>query len=215
MSERLSTGCRGLDEQLKGGIETGASTLAYGEPGSGKTSLAIQLSKKVISSGRKSIFIDTEGVSSERIKQIFGDTNVSDLIILKPENQGELHQSVTDIRLTQPDVGIIIVDTINAHTRLAYSVDREACEAQFLKILMTLQNISRTHHTSVFMTAQILERNGEIEPYFGRTLVYMAKTLLLLEKGEVPSLRHSRLVKHRSITEGSVIDFLLTNQGLE
>ena len=83
MSERLSTGCRGLDEQLEGGIEIGTSTLAYGEPGSGKTSLAIQLSKKVISSGKKSIFIDTEGVSFERIKQIFGDTDTSNLIILE------------------------------------------------------------------------------------------------------------------------------------
>ena len=215
MSERLSTGCRSLDEQLEGGIEIGASTLAYGEPGSGKTSLAIQLSKKVISSGKKSIFIDTEGVSFERIQQIFGDTDTSDLIILEPKDQGELYQSISDPRLIQPDIGIIVVDTINAHTRLAYALDKERCEAQFLKILMALQNISRNFPISVFMTAQIFERNGDIEPYFGRTLVYMAKTLLLFEKGESPSLRHSRLMKHRSIAEGSVSDFLLTNQGLE
>jgi len=213
--ERLSTGCRGLDEQLEGGIEIGSSTLAYGEPGSGKTSLAIQLSKKVISSGKKSIFIDTEGVSFERIKQIFGDTDTSNLIILEPKDQVELHQSISDPRLIQSDVGIIIVDTINAHTRLAYALDKETCEAQFLKILMALQNISRNHSISLFMTAQIFEHNGEIEPYFGRTLVYMAKTLLLFEKGEAPGLRHSRLMKHRSIAEGSVSDFLLTNQGLE
>ena len=117
MSERLSTGCRGLDEQLEGGIEIGASTLAYGEPGSGKTSLAIQLSKKVISSGKKSIFIDTEGVSFERIKQIFGDTDTSNLIILEPKDQVELHKSISDPRLIQPDVCIIIVDRIKTEPK--------------------------------------------------------------------------------------------------
>ena len=72
------------------------------------------------------------------------------IIILEPKDQGELHQSISDPRLIQPDVGIIVVDTINAHTRLAYALDKERCEAQFLKILMALQNISRNRIKDYF-----------------------------------------------------------------
>ncbi len=74
MLARLSTGCAGLDELLGGGVEPGVLTLVYGEPGSGKTSLALQLSREVLNNGGKSVlFIDTEGLSMERLKQVCGD----------------------------------------------------------------------------------------------------------------------------------------------
>ena len=73
MLARLPTGCPSLDELLGGGVEAGALTLVYGEPGSGKTSLALQLSREVLASGGKSVlFIDTEGLSAERLEQVCG-----------------------------------------------------------------------------------------------------------------------------------------------
>ncbi|MDP6846097.1 MAG: ATPase domain-containing protein, partial [Candidatus Poseidoniia archaeon] len=67
MLARLPTGCPSLDELLGGGVEAGALTLAYGEPGSGKTSFALQLAREVLAAGGESVlFIDTEGLSAER-----------------------------------------------------------------------------------------------------------------------------------------------------
>ena len=48
MIPRLATDCKGVDELLAGGIEQGTVTLVYGEAGSGKTSLALQLSREAI-----------------------------------------------------------------------------------------------------------------------------------------------------------------------
>ena len=80
MIPRLATSCEGVDDLLAGGIEQGTVTLVYGEAGSGKTSLALQLSREAIKNSSDSVvlFVDTEGLSLERMEQIFGKVDVSD-----------------------------------------------------------------------------------------------------------------------------------------
>ena len=72
MIPRLATDCKGVDELLAGGIEQGTVTLVYGEAGSGKTSLALQLSRVAIKTSSDSVvlFVDTEGLSVERLSLI-------------------------------------------------------------------------------------------------------------------------------------------------
>ncbi|MCR3884292.1 MAG: DNA repair protein RadB, partial [Methanothrix sp.] len=43
MQERLSSGCDGLDRLLGGGFEPGVITQIYGEAGTGKTNIILQL----------------------------------------------------------------------------------------------------------------------------------------------------------------------------
>jgi RecA/RadA recombinase len=65
MKERLSSGCEGLDLLLGGGFEPGIITQIYGEAGTGKTNIILQLAVGAVSRGFKVIFIDTEGFSVE------------------------------------------------------------------------------------------------------------------------------------------------------
>lgn len=67
---KIPIDCKPLDELLGGGIESGSLTSLYGEAGSGKTNICLQLARNVVLSGKKVVFIDTEGVSFERLKQI-------------------------------------------------------------------------------------------------------------------------------------------------
>src|SRR3990170_6341014 len=69
----LSTGSSTLDSLLEGGLEGGAITLLFGEAGSGKTNICLQVARNVALEGKKVVYIDTEGVSLERLKQISGD----------------------------------------------------------------------------------------------------------------------------------------------
>ena len=46
MIPRLPSNCEGVDKLLAGGIEQGTVSLVYGEAGTGKTSLALQLSRE-------------------------------------------------------------------------------------------------------------------------------------------------------------------------
>ena len=43
--DHVPTGCRALDELLGGGVETGCITLLYGEAGSGKTNVVLQVAR--------------------------------------------------------------------------------------------------------------------------------------------------------------------------
>ena len=66
----LKLGCKPLDDLLGGGIESGIITKTYGEAGAGKTNLCLQASRECVSAGGKVAYIDTEGVSIERLDQI-------------------------------------------------------------------------------------------------------------------------------------------------
>jgi DNA repair protein RadB len=69
--EVLPTGCSSLDALLDGGLERDAITLVFGEGGSGKTNLALQCARAAARRGLRTAYVDTEGVSSVRLRQVF------------------------------------------------------------------------------------------------------------------------------------------------
>ena len=122
MIPRLPTTCEGVDKLLAGGIEQGTVSLVYGEAGTGKTSMALQLSREAIKSypDHVVLFVDTEGLSIERMTQIFGDCDASKLLMIRPSSLSDLHQTLTG-KLEQHDkISLVVVDTINAYVRLSY-----------------------------------------------------------------------------------------------
>ncbi|MDP2840878.1 MAG: ATPase domain-containing protein, partial [Candidatus Methanoperedens sp.] len=62
--ERMSCGCKCIDDLLGGGFERGIVTQIYGASGTGKTNICIQLAVVTVHSGKKVVFIDTEGFSA-------------------------------------------------------------------------------------------------------------------------------------------------------
>jgi len=107
------------------------------------------------------------------------------------------------------------VDTINAYVRLSYIKDKERSERQFLEMTSVLQPLAEKGDFPVLLSAQVYEKDGEIGPYFGRSLMHLSKAIIHLEKAKAPGLRHVRLKKHRSLPEEGVSDFILTGNGLE
>ena len=67
---KYSTGCKNIDELLGGGFESGTVTQLYGEAGSGKTNICLQVAVDCARKGESVIFIDSEGFSPERFLQI-------------------------------------------------------------------------------------------------------------------------------------------------
>ena len=217
MIPRLATSCEGVDELLAGGIEQGTVTLVYGEAGSGKTSLALQLSREAIKNSSDSVvlFVDTEGLSLERMEKIFGTVDQGRLLLIRPSSLNDLHQTLTKKMEQHDNVSLIVVDTINAYVRLSYIKDKERSERQFLEMTSVLQPLAENGDFPVLLSAQVYEKDGEIGPYFGRSLMHLSKAIIHLEKAKAPGLRHARLKKHRSLPEEGVSDFILTGNGLE
>ena len=68
---RIPLGSTQVDRLLGGGIEEGSVTLFFGEAGTGKTNICLQLARNVAVKGEKVAYIDAEGLSSDLLKQVF------------------------------------------------------------------------------------------------------------------------------------------------
>src|SRR5512137_2439834 len=96
----LSLRCQPLDELLGGGLESGIITRIYGEAGSGKTNFCLQAARECVRSEKKVAYIDTEGVSLERIRQICVDCEykniLRDILFFTPTSFVSQEQMIND-----------------------------------------------------------------------------------------------------------------------
>ncbi len=220
---KVALGCRALDDLLGGGVEEGCITLLHGEAGSGKTNMCLQLARNVVRAGRKVIYIDTEGVSMERLKQICGEDFeivAKNILFSEPysfEEQETLIEKAVKIADSNPDVGLIVIDSITMHYRLTMRDEARRDERYSLtRQIARLLKVSRTRGIPVVVTSQVYTDidTGRFMPLGGHMLSHNAKTILRLEKLG-PSQRTAVLEKHRNREEGTRATFRITGRGLE
>jgi len=214
-----------IDQLLGGGFEAGAVTEIYGEAGSGKTNMCLQLAKAVIRSGKKTIYIDSEGLSRDRIQQIFGDdfdTMVKDLLIFEPydfEEQEKIVDKAVNLALKNDDIGLVILDSATGHYRIELAKDLEKTERKsFIGQITGLLRLCRRRVIPVLLTSQVYTDidKGVFRPLGGHVLRHNAKVIIHLVRDEdIPGRRIAVLMKHRSLAEGERAEFWLTRNGLE
>jgi DNA repair protein RadB len=221
MLDRLPSGCQSLDLLLSGGFESGIITQLYGEAGTGKSNIVMQLAVQAVARGLRVIFIDTEGFSGERFKQIAGpgaEEMAAKIMIFEPMS---LEQQAIAIReaskIAGRDLGLIILDSATSLYRVLLEADDNRAIRRTLTVqLSELQEIARRHRIPVVITNQVYMdiENNSLRPIGGTGLEHICKAIIFLEKkGE--GLRRARLMKHRSSPEGIAADFRLTARGVE
>jgi len=217
----LPSGCLSLDLLLGGGFESGIITQLYGESGTGKSNIVMQLAVQAVSRGLRVIFIDTEGFSAERFKQIAGpgaEEMAAKIMIFEPMS---LEQQAIAIReaskIAGRDLGLVILDSATSLYRVLLEAEDNRSIRRTLTVqLSELQEIARKHRIAVVITNQVYTdiENNTLRPLGGTGLEHMCKAIVFLEKkGE--GLRRARLMKHRSLPEGAAADFRLTARGVE
>lgn len=210
---------------LGGGFEGGIVTQLYGASGTGKTNICIQLAVECVRSGRKVIFIDTEGFSSERFKQIAGDEAkkiAGDIIIYEPASFEQQYSAITDIeKLMNEKIGLIVLDSAALFYRLGLTQDDSeeqnvGLRRELVNQIGILHGIARKYGVAVAITNQVFKdvTTGELCPVGGNALEHLSKTIILLEKTGM-SKRRATLRKHRSRSEGAYCDFVLTESGVQ
>mgnify|MGYP000875136538 CR=1 FL=1 len=130
-----------------------------------KPTLSLQLRRGTINTSSDSVvlFVDTEGVSLERMEQILGDVDQDRLLLIRPSSLSDLHQTLTKKLEQHDEISLIVVDTINAYVRLAYIKNKERSERQFLEMTSILQPLAEKGDFPVFLSAQVYEKDGEID----------------------------------------------------
>jgi len=220
---KVSTGCDPLDHLLEGGLEQDVITTVFGPSGSGKTNIALISAIAVARSGKKVIFIDTEGgVSVERAKQIAtGDEAIlGSIMFLSPLTFDEQKQSILKLNeLMNEKIGLIVVDSAVMLYRLEFAKKEDVFEVNrdLGAQLGLLTQIVRRHKIPVLLTNQIYHSFDEYDKVHmvgGDVVKYSSKCLIELQT--LPSgARRAVLRKHRSIPEEREVVFRIVTRGLE
>jgi DNA repair protein RadB len=218
---RLPIESQALDELLEGGLEGGAITLLFGEAGTGKTNICLQVARNSALQGKKVVYIDTEGVSLERLKQIAGDRYedvMKNILFFEPHSFEEQEKFVEKaVRLAESslEVGVIILDSATIHYRLTRNDEEKGVRKSLAPQLAKLLGAARVKDIPILLTSQVytdIEKHT-FEPLGGHVLLHNAKAIVRLEKVGSSS-RRAIIVKHRHLEEGRRADFKLTKNGL-
>ena len=218
---RVPIGSPALDDLLGGGLEGGAITLLFGEAGTGKTNICLQVARNVALEGRKVVFIDTEGVSLDRMKQICGEDYekvLKNLLFFEPhsfEEQEKLVDKASKLADSAVDVGVIILDSATIHYRLTRKDDEKGVRKSLSPQLARLLVVARHKNIPVLLTSQVYTdiEKGSFEPLGGHVLLHNAKAIVRLDKVGTSS-RRAVIIKHRHLEEGRRAGFKLTKTGV-
>lgn len=210
-------GSKAVDTLLGGGIESGSLTLLYGEAGTGKTNICIQTAYNVLKSGLKVALIDGEGVSYERISQIFEESSLlKNLLVFQVHSFEEQSDRVTKVARmaeTRGELGLIIVDSLTVFYRLNH--DDPLVRNDFIRQIELLTETARKADIPVLVTSQVYSNInlGGIEFLGGHVLRHNAKTIIRLEpRGK--GVRSAVIIKHRSLPEGRNATYRITEAGI-
>jgi RecA/RadA recombinase len=193
---RVPTGCRCLDENLGGGLIEGSLNLIYGEPETGKSTLAMQCTVNCALAGLKVLYIDCDGTfSPKRLEQLsFGkfDDVAEFVILIRPTDFAE-QTAVTD-RLsdyTAKGFGLIVIDTITGLYRAkvaetsgkAFALNRE-----LNRQLASVAQVAKVQKIPVIFTSQVHgvfdEANSSVAPVATRVLKFWADEIIAMKPTE-------------------------------
>jgi DNA repair protein RadB len=198
-------------------------TEVYGEGASGKTSFAIMAAVSAAQASSKVHFIDTEGVSPERLRQIAGKDHKATakrILFFHPNSLKELDDMLTkSIKLAKKDkeVGLLVLDNIVTFYRLAIGTrDESSARSLVTNFVVRLHRLARDREIPVLVTNQVYfdPELQEMMPLGGQGIGHIAKTIIRLDRTSL-GRRRAVLMKHRHQKEGISVDLIMTDNGLE
>lgn len=182
---------------------------------------------------RKVVYIDTEGLSAARFRQIAGDDAreiAGQIVIFEPMDLDEQYTAIREIEnIAHLNIGLVIIDSATSFYR--YELDDDVSGMQSRRELTNqigfLHGLSRKYGFASLITNQVFSEIGtgtgdalrnmtgsNIRAIGGRALEHISKTILFLEKAGTGE-RKATIVKHRSKPEGDYCRFRITEHGLE
>ena len=194
----IHTGCRCIDRNIGGGISPESVTLIYGEPETGKTTLAIQCTVSCALQNFKTLFVDCDNTfSPKRLSQLSADKFdqvAEQVILIKPKDFNEQTAVIDQIQeYTAKNFGLIVVDTFTSlygakvaeSSRKDFSVNRELSRQ-----LAILAQTAKIRKIPVIIVSQVRsvfdDPNVSVAPVANRVLKFWADTLIAMKPTNYP-----------------------------
>ena len=215
---RISTGSPGLDDLVGGGLEKKLITELVGGPGTGKSTLATLAAVSCLKCGNGVVFIDTEGFSIERFRQIAGEESydlAGRLFLFEPADfvsQGVMIGSAEKV-LKENDVGLIILDSATGLYRAELERGREAIQ-QLTRQMVHLLGLARRYDLACLITNQVYHdpAHNRLVGLGGTALAHIAKVILQIDRAG--DCRRATVIKHLCLPEGGFYDFRIVREGI-
>lgn len=204
--ERIVTRIEELDRVLGGGIVPGSLTLVGGDPGIGKSTLLLQVCRKLAGAGRKVLYLSGE----ESLRQIkiranrIGEFN-DNLLLLCETNLYVIEET---LKAMKPDVAVI--DSIQT----MYSEDVSAAPgsvSQVREATNIFLQLAKGMSISIFLVGHVTKEGTVAGP---RVLEHMVDTVLYFEGDRHASYRILRGVKNRFGSTNEIGVFEMREEGL-
>jgi RecA/RadA recombinase len=205
----ISTGCKCVDSKIGGGISPESVTLIYGEPETGKTTLAIQCAVNCALQNYKILFVDCDNTfSTKRLSQLSAekfDQIAEQIILVKPKDFREQTAVVDHIQdYTEKNFGLIIIDTltslygaeVSGYSGKAFSVNRELNRQ--LAILAQTAKIRKIPVMVISQVRSVFDNpNVSVAPVAHRVLKFWADTIIEMKPTGYPQIIKAVLEKTR------------------
>ena len=204
---RFSSGISELDRVLGGGIVPGAVLLLGGEPGVGKSTLALQLAAEACAAGRTVLYVCGEESPEQvrlRAERLPGDPAEVRVVA---ETRVEALGAVW--RETRPE--LVIVDSIQT-MRTDRVESAPGSVSQVRECAALLAAAAKTGNTAVVLVGHVTKEGAIAGP---RVLEHLVDVVLTFEGDRSHAVRALRATKNRFGSTQEVGVFAMTGSGLE
>jgi len=205
-SRRIGTSSAELDRVLGGGLVAGSAVLLGGDPGIGKSTLALQLAGGVARGGRPVVYVAGEEAPAQiRLRAERLDMEEPGILVVPATDTPTVARTIKE---HQPAVAI--VDSVQTvYTPRVESAPGSV--AQLRESSAELVTAAREHNTAVVLIGHVTKEGYLAGP---RVLEHMVDTVLYFEGDKNHVFRILRAVKNRFGPAGEIGVFEMLAGGL-
>jgi DNA repair protein RadA/Sms len=202
----LPTGIAELDRVLSGGLLPGSATLLGGEPGTGKSTLLLQVLASMASSGQRCLLVAAEEAAHQvrRRAERLG-AEVPGVFVVEATQLPAVEQAIANLA---PDV--VVVDSIQAISDPEIGSPAGSM-AQVAGCANSLVALAKAVSAALVLVGHVTKDGALAGP---RALEHLVDTVLSFEGDRYLTLRAVRAVKHRFGPTGETGLFEMGEAGL-
>ena len=205
-AERVPTGFAELDRVMGGGLVPGALVLLCGDPGIGKSTLALQVARVLAGDGRRVLYISGEEspeqvrLRAERLGPVPGEL----LVFCETDVERALEAAA------QSDPAVLVVDSIQtlSHPDLPAG---PGSVAQVKECALSLLGFAKGRRVPTILVGHVTKEGAAAGP---RVLEHMVDAVLYLEGERFMPVRLLRAVKNRFGSTSELGVFEMRDTGL-
>lgn len=204
--ERYETGYPEFDRVLGGGLVKGSLVLIGGDPGIGKSTLLLQVTRNLSVSGKKVLYVSgEESLHQIKMRADRLGKDYKDMLLLCETNLDVIYDRVLEVK---PQ--IVVIDSIQTMYREEVS-SAPGSVSQVREATGLLMQLAKANGISIFIVGHVTKEGAVAGP---RVLEHMVDTVLYFEGDSHASYRILRGVKNRFGSTNEIGVFEMREEGL-